>query len=97
MLKATAATLDGDSPIVVSCHRPLGLASGGADGKTGFGCRSPAKVPPPGKLRDSATKAGGAAFEARRKLEAIEAGTILTFFAIRIAARRWFSTPTIRR
>ena len=45
MIKATAATLDGDSPFVVSCHRHLGLASGGADGKTGFGRRSPAKVP----------------------------------------------------
>lgn len=55
MIKAHPATLDGDSPIVVSCHRHLGLASGVADGKTGFGRRSPAKVPPPGKGRDSAT------------------------------------------
>ena len=34
--KATSATLDGDSPDVVSCHRHPGLASGVADGKTGL-------------------------------------------------------------
>ena len=56
MVKATKATLDGDSSLVVSCHRHLGLASGVADGKTGL-------WPPvsrqgsvrPGKPRDGAT------------------------------------------
>ena len=51
MVKATAATLDGDSPLVVSCHRHLGLASGGADGKTGFG--------PPVSRQGSASLASG--------------------------------------
>ena len=62
MLKATSATLDGDSPVVVSCHRHLGLASGGADGKTGLG--PPVSRQGPASLASGggATKAGGAAF-----------------------------------
>ena len=36
MTKPTSPRLDGDSLLVVSCHRHPGLASGVADGKTGF-------------------------------------------------------------
>ena len=100
MIKATAATLDGDSPLVVSCHRHPGLASGVADGKTGFGRRSPAKVPPPGKRRDSATRPEARRSKAhgvKRTLENIAPCIIPTSFAIRTAAPRWCSTPTIRR
>jgi 5-methylcytosine-specific restriction endonuclease McrA len=64
MLKALTATLDGDSPLVVSCHRHLGLASGVADGKTGlFG----PPVSRQGRIAWQAMRivrqAGGAAFE----------------------------------
>lgn len=63
MLKATSATLDGDSPDVLSCHRHLGLASGGADGKTGLELpvsrQGPASLASGGMVR----LAGGAAFE----------------------------------
>ena len=61
MIKALAATLDGDSPSVVSCHRHPGLASGVADGKTGF---SAAGLPP--RFRE-ARQAGGMVRLGRRR------------------------------
>ena len=89
MIKPTAATLDGDSPVVVSCHRHLGLASGVADGKTG--------LLPPVSRQGSASlasggwcdQAGGTAFVAGRTLENIAPCTIPTSFAIRTVAPRW--------
>ena len=61
MLKATSATLDGDSPDVVSCHRHPGLASGVADGKTGL---TAAGLPP--RFRE-ARQAGGMVRLGRRR------------------------------
>jgi 5-methylcytosine-specific restriction endonuclease McrA len=61
MIKPCLATLDGDSPSVVSCHRHPGLASGVADGKTGF---SAAGLPP--RFRE-ARQAGGMVRLGRRR------------------------------
>ncbi len=98
MIKATAATLDGDSPLVVSCHRHLGLASGVADGKTGF-------RPPVSRQGPASLASGGIVRQGRRRgvrrlgrtLERFAPCIIPTSFAIRTVAPRWCSTPTIRR
>ena len=89
MVKATAATLDADSPLVVSCHRHPGLASGGADGKTGLELPVSAKVPQAWQAAGGCDWAGGAAFVAGQTLENIAPCTIPTSFAIRTVARLW--------
>ena len=66
MIKATSATLDGDSPDVVSCHRHLGLASGVADGKTGHWPPVSRQGPVAWQATGWCDWAGGAAFLGRK-------------------------------
>ena len=90
MVKATAATLDGDSPVVVSCHRHLGLASGVADGKTGLWSPVSRQGPVrPGMPAGWCDWAGGAAFLGRGTLERLAPCIIPKFFVIPTAVLRW--------